>query len=250
MSGHSKWSTIKRKKGKTDAVRGKLFSKISKELASAAKVGGPDPDANPRLRLAVDKAKQANMPNDNIKRAITKGAGGGEGADLESVTYEGYGPQGVAIMVDALTDNKNRTISEIRHLFSKNGGNLGEAGCVSWVFKRRGLISIEKGRIPEDQIVSAAIDAGADDIEMEESMIEVVTDPGKLEDVRDKLGAKKIELASAEVTMVPQNTVKLTGDDAHKVLKLVNELEEHDDIQSVHANFDIPDEIIEEESKT
>jgi len=248
MSGHSKWSTIKRKKGKTDAVRGKIFSKISKEIMSAAKIGGGDPNANPRLRLAIDKAKQANMPNDNIKRAIDKGTGGGEGVTLEQITYEGYGPQGVAIMVDVLTDNKNRTLSEIRHSFSKNGGNLGEAGCVSWVFKRKGLISIEKGKMPEDKVVSESIDAGADDIEIEESMIEIVTDPSKFEEVRDKLKQKKIEIAEAEVTMVPQNTVKLTGDEAHKVLKLVAELEEHDDVQAVHANFDIPDNIIEEES--
>lgn len=248
MSGHSKWSTIKRKKGKTDAVRGKLFSKLSKEIMSAAKIGGGDPDANPRLRLAIDKAKAANMPNDNIKRAVAKGAGGGDEANLEAITYEGYGPSGVAVMVDVLTDNKNRAISEIRNIFSKCGGNLGEAGCVSWVFKRKGLISIEKGKMPEDKIVSEAIDAGADDIEIEESMVEVVTDPAKFEDVRNKLAAKKIEIASAEVTMVPQNTVKVTGDDAHKVLKLVGELEEQDDVQAVHANFDIPDEIIEEES--
>lgn len=249
MSGHSKWSTIKHKKGKTDAVRGKLFSKVSKEIMSAAKIGGPDPDTNPRLRLAIDKAKQANMPNDNIKRAIAKGAGGGEGAELEQATYEGYGPNGVAVMVDVLTDNKNRSLSEIRTIFTKNSGNIGEVGCVSWMFKRKGLISIEKGKLPENQVVSAAIDAGADDIEMEESMIEIVTDPGKMEEVRGKLSAKKIELASAEVTMVPQNTVKLTGDDAHKVLKLVKALEEHDDVQAVHANFDIPDDIIEEESE-
>jgi len=250
MSGHSKWSTIKRKKGKTDAVRGKLFSKISRELMTAARVGGGDPAANPRLRLAVEKAKEVNMPNDNIKRAISKGAGGGEGVELEEATYEGYGPGGVAIMIDVMTDNRNRTLNDLRAIFTKNGGNLGEAGCVSWVFKRRGLISIEKGKVPEDKIVGVAIDAGADDIEIEESMIGVVTDPGKLEEIRDKLLEKKLELAGAEVTMVPQSTVKLTGPDAHKVLKLVSALEEYDDVQSVHANFDIPDEIIEEESKS
>ncbi|MCX5726013.1 MAG: YebC/PmpR family DNA-binding transcriptional regulator [Candidatus Saganbacteria bacterium] len=247
MSGHSKWNTIKRKKGKTDALRGKMFTKVTREIATAAKQGGGDPEMNSRLRLAIEKAREVNMPQDNVKRAIAKGAGGGEGVNIEELTYEGYGPQGVAIIVDTITDNKNRTLGEIRNLFSKNGGNLGETGCVSWIFEKRGLITYERGKVDENKLAETAIDAGAIDINLEESIIEVITAPGSFEKVRDTLKEKGFKFETAEVTMFPKNTVKLTGEDAHKALKLVSILEDNDDVQAVHANFDIPDEIIEKE---
>lgn len=248
MSGHSKWSTIKHKKGKTDTARGKVFTKITREITSAAKIGGGDPDANPRLRLAVDKAKDANMPNDNIERAIAKGTGGGEGITLEEVAYEGYGPGGVAILVEAMTDNKQRTVADIRNLFSKGGGNMGSAGCVSYLFSKKGSLVFEKSAVDEETLAMEAIDAGAEDIHSEESTIEIVTTPENFEKVREHLKTKGINASSAEVTMVPSTTVKVAGEDAQKIIKLVNSLEEHDDVQNVHANFDIPDAILEQES--
>lgn len=248
MSGHSKWSTIKHKKGKTDAARGKIFTKIIREITSAAKIGGGDPDANPRLRLAIDKAKDANMPNDNIERAIAKGTGGGEGVTLEEITYEGYGPGGVAIMVEAMTDNKQRTVAEIRSLFSKGGGNMGSAGCVSYLFSKKGSLVFEKSAVDEEALAMEAIDAGAEDIHSEQSTIEIVTTPENFEKVREHLKAKGFKPSSAEVTMVPSTTVKVAGEDAQKIIKLVSSLEDHDDAQNVHANFDIPDEILEQES--
>jgi YebC/PmpR family DNA-binding regulatory protein len=248
MSGHSKWSTIKHKKGKTDAARGKIFTKIIREITSAAKIGGGDPDANPRLRLAIDKAKDANMPNDNIERAIAKGTGGGEGVSLEEVTYEGYGPGGVAIMVEAMTDNKQRTVAEVRSIFTKGGGNLGSSGCVSYLFSKKGSLVYEKKAVDEETLAMEAIDAGAEDIHSEESTIEIVSSPDNYEKVREALKAKGFTPSSAEVTMVPSTTVKLLGEEAQKVIKLVESLEEHDDVQNVHANFDIPDEILEKES--
>jgi len=247
MSGHSKWSTIKHKKAKTDAERGKVFTKIIREITTAARIGGGDPNGNPRLRFAIDKAREANMPGDNIKRAIEKGVGGGAAA-MEELNYEGYGPGGVAIMVEAMTDNKQRTVAEIRNLFSKGGGNMGEAGCVSWMFKKRGILTFERGRIVEDQLAMDAIEAGAEDINLEESVLEVLTKPEDFEKVREILKQKGYASATAEVSMFPQSTVKLAGEDAHKVIKLVSSLEEHDDVQSVHANFDVPDEILEQES--
>ncbi|MFC1768046.1 YebC/PmpR family DNA-binding transcriptional regulator [Candidatus Margulisiibacteriota bacterium] len=248
MSGHSKWSTIKRKKGKTDAARGKAFTKVVREIAAAVKSGGGgDPSGNPRLRMAIDKAKEINMPNDNIERAIKKASGGGEGTILDEVVYEGYGPNGVAMMVEAITDNKQRTVSEIRNAFSKHGGNLGETGCVSWMFKKKGLISFEKGKVDEEKLMSSAIEAGAEDIKTEESMVVVETLPEKMEGVRDSLKAE-FEVASSEVSMVPQNTVHMEAEDAHKILKLIGALEESDDVQNVHANFDIPDEIMNQEA--
>lgn len=248
MSGHSKWSTIKHKKAKTDAARGKVFTKIIREITSAAKLGGGDPEGNPRLRLAIDKAKDANMPNDNIERSIAKGTGGGEGIVMEEVVYEGYGPGGIAIMVEAMTDNKQRTVAEVRHLFSRGGGNMGESGCVNWMFKKKGILTFERGKANEDQLGMDAIEAGAEDINLEESVLEVLTKPEDFEKVRDTLKQKGYTPSSAEVSMFPQSTVKLSGEDAHKVVKLVNSLEEHDDVQSVHANFDVPDEILEQES--
>lgn len=248
MSGHSKWSTIKHKKGKTDAARGKVFTKIIREITSAAKIGGGDPNGNPRLRLAIDKAKEANMPNNNIERAVAKGGGGGEGITLEEITYEGYGPGGVAILVEAMTDNKQRTVADIRNLFSKGGGNMGSAGCVSYLFSKKGSLVFENSAVDEETLAMEAIDAGAEDIHSEESTIEIVTTPENFEKVREHLKTKGINASSAEVTMVPSTTVKVAGEDAQKIIKLVNSLEEHDDVQNVHANFDIPDAILEQES--
>ena len=244
MSGHSKWATIKRSKAKTDAARGKSFTKVIREISAAARIGGGDPNGNPRLRLAIDKSKSINMPADNIKRAIDKATGGGEGAILDEVTYEGFGPAGVAVMVECITDNKMRTLNEIRFIFTRNGGNLGEGGSVGWMFKKKGVLHFEKSKVNEDQLMADAIDAGAEDISTEESLITVETAPDKFEQVKNALSAKKYEPATAEITMVPSNTIKLDGEDAHKVLKLVDALEENDDVQKVHANFDIPDEII------
>jgi len=244
MSGHSKWATIKRSKAKTDAARGKSFTKVIREISAAARIGGGDPNGNPRLRLAIDKSKSINMPADNIKRAIDKATGGGEGAILEEVTYEGFGPAGVAIMVECITDNKMRTLNEVRFIFTRNGGNLGEGGSVGWMFKKKGVLHFEKSKVNEDQLMADAIDAGAEDISTEESLITVETAPDKFEQVKNALSAKKYEPATAEITMVPSNTIKLDGEDARKVLKLVDALEENDDVQKVHANFDIPDEII------
>jgi len=248
MSGHSKWSTIKHKKAKTDAARGKVFTKIIREITSAAKIGGGDPGANPRLRLAIDKAKDANMPSDNIKRAVDKGVGGG-GAAMEELVYEGYAPGGVALMVEVMTDNRNRTAPEIRSIFEKNGGNLGSTGCVSYLFKNKGSIVFEKSGMDEESLAMAAIDAGAEDILSEESTIEIVTSPENFEKVREKLKSKDFKPENAEVTMVPGTTVKVSGEDAKKVLSLVNKLEDHDDVQKVHANFDISDAEIEQITK-
>ena len=248
MSGHSKWSSIKHKKGKTDAQKGKVFAKVVKEITSAAKTAGGDPDTNPRLRLAIDKAKSANMPNDNIERAVAKGTGGGEGITLDEVTYEGYGPGGVAILVECMTDNKQRTVAEIRHMFSKGGGNMGESGCVGWMFKRKGIISFERGKVDEDKLGMEAIEAGAEDINLEETEIEVLTSPEDFMAVRDTLKSKGFVSSSAEVTMFPQSSMKLDGDDARKIIKLVQMFEDNDDVQAVHANFDVPDEILEQES--
>ncbi len=247
MSGHSKWSTIKHKKAKTDAARGKVFTRIIREITTAAKIGGGDPNGNPRLRLAIDKAKDANMPNDNIKRAIDKGVGGGEAA-MEELVYEGYAPGGVALMVEVMTDNRNRTAPEIRSIFEKNGGNLGSTGCVSYLFKNKGSIVFEKTGVDEEALAMSAIDAGAEDIISEESTIEIVTSPENFEKVREHLKGKGFNPSSAEVTMVPSTTVKVAGEEAQKIIKLVQSLEEHDDVQNVHANFDIPDSILERES--
>lgn len=245
MSGHSKWSTIKHKKAKTDAQRGKVFTKIIKEITTAAKIGGGDISANPRLRLAVDKAKDANMPNDNIKRAIEKGEGGG-GEVVEELLYEGYGPGGVAILVEIMTDNRNRTAGEIRNLFEKGGGNMGASGCVSYLFKKQGSLVFEKNKVDEELLTMTAIDAGAEDIVSEEETIEIITAPENFVKVRDVLKSKGFAPASAEVTMIPSTTVKLTGEAAKKMLKLMQALEDHDDVQAVHANFDIAADILEQ----
>jgi YebC/PmpR family DNA-binding regulatory protein len=238
MSGHSKWATIKHKKAKTDAARGKVFTKIIKEITTAAKIGGGDPGGNPRLRLAVDKAKEANMPNDNIKRAIDKGVGGG-GATMEELVYEGYGPGGVAIMIEVMTDNRNRSAGEIRSILEKNGGNLGASGSVSYLFKRKGNIIFNQSEVNEENLTLTAIDAGAEDILTADGTIEILTTPESFEKVRDALKAKGFTPASAEVTMIPDTTVKLTGEAAQKMMNLMEKLEDHDDVQNVHANFDL-----------
>jgi YebC/PmpR family DNA-binding regulatory protein len=245
MSGHSKWSTIKRKKGAVDAKRGKLFTKIIKEIMVAARFGGGDMSANPRLRAAILAAKAENMPKDNIDRAIKKGAGELEGVNYEELTYEGYGPGGVAMMLEVLTDNKNRTVADVRHVFSKHNGNLGEAGCVSWMFEKKGLISINKSGVDEDRLIEVALDAGALDVKDAGKEFEVSTDPADFEAVKKVIEEAGFKYNYAEVTMAPQSTVRLTGKEAEQMLKLMEGLEDSDDVQKVYANFDITDEEME-----
>ncbi len=245
MSGHSKWSTIKHKKGAADAKRGKLFSKLIKEITIAARVGGGDPAANPRLRTAIDKARAANMPNDNIARAIKKGTGELEGVRYEEVTFEGYGPGGVAVMVETLTDNRNRTVSELRHLFSKLGGNLGEAGCVAWIFSKHGVLTFDKD-VGEETLMDTVLEAGAEDIKDEEDIFTVVTDPSSFEAVKDACDKNGIKYIEASLSMVPQNTVKLDHSGAEKMLKFMDALDDHDDVQNAYANFDIDSKTMEE----
>ena len=245
MSGHSKWATIKRKKGAEDAKRGQTFTKYIREITVAAKQGGGDPNANPRLRTVIEKAKMVNMPQENIVRAIKRGTGELEGVTYEEHVYEGYGPAGVALMFSVLTDNKNRTVSELRNLLSKNNGNLGESGSVSWVFSKKGDLRFEKKGVTEDQLMEVALDAGAEDIKEDEDGFDVLTAPDQFEAVKKALDAKSLKPIEAEVTMVPQTTVKLTGHDAEKMLKLMDALESHDDVQNIYANFDISKEELE-----
>jgi len=245
MSGHSKWSSIKHKKGAADAKRGKIFTKLIREIMVAAKEGGGDPVGNARLRNAILAAKAENMPKDNITRAIKKGTGELEGANYEETLCEGYGPSGVAILVDILTDNKNRTMAEVRHAFTRCNGNIGSTGCVAWMFDKKGLFSFEKGKVDEEKLMEVALDAGAQDINDEESTVEVLTDPKDFEKVKEALDKHELTYAFAKVTMIPQNTVKLNEKEAEQNLKLVETLEDLDDVQNVHANFDIPDEILE-----
>jgi YebC/PmpR family DNA-binding regulatory protein len=245
MSGHSKWSTIKRKKGAADAKRGKTFTKIIKEIMVAARMGGGDINANPRLRTAVLAAKAENMPRDNIDRAIKKGTGELEGVNYEEITYEGYGPGGVAMLVEVMTDNKNRTVAEVRHILAKQNGNLGEGGCVSWVFEKKGLLSIDKTGVDEDRLMEAALDAGALDIKDSGKEFDVTTSPASYESVKKKLEESGFKSTYAEVTMVPQTTVRITGKEAEQMLKLMEGLEDLDDVQKVYANFDITDEEME-----
>lgn len=246
MSGHSKWSTIKRKKGAIDAKRGKIFTRLIKEIIVAARMGGGDPDANPRLRSAIASAKGENMPKDNIDRAIKKGTGELEGAVYEEITYEGYGPGGVAILVDCMTDNKNRSVADIRHYFSKSGGNLGEFGCVSWMFTKKGTILIDKGSIGEEELMDKALDAGAEDVVEEENIYQVLSTPEDFVTVRESLEAAGVQFIEASVSMVPQTIVEITEEKtAKQILRLLESLEEHDDVQNVYANFDIPEEILE-----
>ncbi len=245
MSGHSKWATIKRKKGAEDAKRGKVFTKFIREITVAARQGGGDPSGNPRLRTVIEKARAANMPQDNITRAIKKGTGELEGTAYEEFMLEGYGPGGVAVMLEVLTDNKNRTVSEVRHTFSRNNANMGEAGCVAWVFQKKGLIYFTKNQVSEDQLMERALEAGAEDIKDEDDMWDVITDPASFEKVKKGLEEKGLKPQQAELTMVPQNSVKLMGADAEKMLKLMEALEDNDDVQNVFANFDIPKEEME-----
>ena len=244
MSGHSKWATIKRAKAKTDVTRGKLFSKLAREVTVAAKTGGGDPNANARLRLVIEKAKAANMPKDNIERAVARGAGGADGAIIDEITYEGYGPLGVAIIVEVMTDNKNRTLGEIQNLFSRNGGNMGKSGSVSWQFTRYGVLSADKDKVNVESLMSDAIEAGAEDINEEDTSVEIKTKPENYETVLKALKDKKYEFSSNEITLVPGSTIEVNGDTAAKLLKLVNLLEEHDDVQNVYSNFDITDDTV------
>lgn len=244
MSGHSKWASIKHKKAAADAKRGKIFTKIIRELSVAARMGGGDPDVNPRLRKAVSDAKSVNMPADNIKRAIMKGTGELEGVTYDEITYEGYGPGGVAILLEILTDNRNRTVSELRHIFSKNGGNIGESGCVAWMFKRKGYLVVEKSRASEDDLLNIILDAGAEDLREDGSNYEIFTPPDRYEDVVEALENNKIKIAASNLGQIPQNYIKLEGKQAQQLLRLMEELEDHDDVQNVWANFDIDEEEI------
>ncbi|MFH1875127.1 MAG: YebC/PmpR family DNA-binding transcriptional regulator [Pseudomonadota bacterium] len=246
MSGHSKWATIKHKKGAADAKRGKLFSKLIKEITVAARFGGGDPANNPRLRTVLDNARAANMPNDNVQRAIKRGTGELEGVSYEEITFEGYGPNGVAVLVETLTDNRNRTVAEMRHLFTKMGGNLGENGCVAWMFNKQGVLTFSKKDVNEEKLMEIALEAGADDIKDEEDLISVVTDPNNFEAVKTAIEKNNIKPTEASVQMVPQTTVKLDRNGAEKMLKLMDALEDHDDTQNVYANFDIDSKLIEE----
>jgi YebC/PmpR family DNA-binding regulatory protein len=246
MSGHSKWASIKHKKGVVDAKRGKAFTKLIKELTVAARMGGADPNFNPRLRTAIAAAKAANMPKDNIDRAVKKGSGETEGFHYEEVVYEGYGPAGVALIVEVLTDNRNRTVADIRYILSRNSGRLGETGCVSYMFEKRGIVSVDKKGVDEDTLMGDALDAGAIDVADEESTFDVITEPSDFEAVREVLEGKKYPISSAEVTMLPKNSVEVTGKDAERMLRLMDALEDNDDVQNVYANFDISEEVMEE----
>ena len=238
MSGHNKWSTIKHKKGAADAKRGKVFTKIIKEISVSAKLGGGDPAGNPRLRTAIDKAKAENMPKDNIERAIKKGTGGMEGVTYEEIVYEGYGPGGAAVLVEVMTDNRNRSVSEIRSIFTKANGNMGEAGCVSWMFSQKGLIVFDTN-VDFEKLFEVALETGADDVNEEDEQFEVVTDPSKFIEVREAIVAKGFAFTSAEITMIPQTMVALEGKQAESMLRLMDKLEDNDDVQNVYSNFDI-----------
>jgi YebC/PmpR family DNA-binding regulatory protein len=245
MSGHSKWSSIKHKKGAADAKRGKLFTKLARAITVAARDGGPDPEGNAALATAIQKAREASMPKDNIQRAVDRGGGVGTDAEaIEQVLFEGYGPGGAAILVEALTDNRNRTSADVRHAFSKHHGNLGEPGSVAWIFEKRGVIVVDGERYSEDDLI-VAIDAGAEDVRADGDQLRVICDPGDLAAVREALEGTGVEVQSADLTMEPKNTVEVKGTEAEWLLKLVDALEEHDDVNEVHANFDVPAEIIE-----
>ena len=248
MSGHSKWSSIKHKKAAKDAKKGKLYTKLIKEITVAARMGGGDINANPRMRTAILTAKAASMPAENIDRAIKKGTGELEGVSYEEIIYEGYGPGGTAILVHVLTDNKNRTVSEMRRLFTKYGGNMGESGCVAWMFDKKGLITVDKGQIDEDRLIALVLDGGAEDVLEEDDLFEIVTPPQDFEKVRELLQRENVAMITAQVSMMPKSTVTLDKKFAEQALNLTSDLEDHDDVQSVAANYDIPDEIIEKAS--
>lgn len=245
MAGHSKWANIKHRKAAQDAKKGKIFTKIAKELTVAAKIGGSDPEMNPRLRVALDKAKSANMPKENVERAIKKGTGEGNDTIYYEVTYEGYGPGGVAILVNALTDNKNRTVAEVRSTLTKRGGSMGETGCVAWLFEKKGVINVKKEVIDEEEIMELAIEAGAEDVEINDDGYEIISEPENYYSIKDVLETKNIEIEYSEITMRPKTTVELTGEDAKKAVALVEALEDLDDVQEVYANFDIDESELE-----
>jgi YebC/PmpR family DNA-binding regulatory protein len=249
MSGHSKWASIKHKKAATDAKRGKAFTKIIKMLTVAARNGGGDANANPSLRLAIQKAKDANMPQDNIERAVKKGTGELPGVTYESVSYEGYGPGGVAFFVEGLTDNKNRLTAEVRNVFSKCGGNLAGSGSVNWLFEKKGFFVINKSAVSEDKLMSIILDAGAEDLSQEGDTYEVKSQPQDYEKVKKALDDNNIKVESSELTMIPKSAIKVAGDQAKQILKLVESLEDIDDVQNVYSNFDIPDDILKENIK-
>ena len=249
MSGHSKWSTIKRKKGKADAQRGQLFTKLIRVITVAARSGGGDPEINVRLKTAIQFAKENNMPNENIERAIKKGIGELEGVSYEELLYEGYGPGGVAVLVDALTDNRNRTVPELRKIFSKNGGNLGESGCVAWMFDKRGYSVFEKPKVDEDVIFNLAIEAEAEDVKTDDENIEVITMPENHEKFEKLIKSENIDCMINEITLLPKTTVDLDGKKAMQMINLMEQLEDHDDVQKVYANFNISDKIMEEISE-
>jgi YebC/PmpR family DNA-binding regulatory protein len=241
MSGHSKWANIRFKKSKEDAKRGKIFTKLAREIIVSAREGGGDPDSNPRLRSAIAAAKAANMPKENIERAIKRGTGELPGVTYEEITYEGYGPGGAAVMVEVITDNRNRTVSEVRHIFSKYGGNLGETGCVSWVFQQRGLIEIDGEGRDEDTLMQLALESGAEDMEIDQEMVIFYTEPSELESVRGYLEEQGITVKRAEITRIPSNQVEVTGSKAESLLKMLNALEALDEVQNTYSNFDITD---------
>lgn len=246
MAGHSKWAQIKHKKAHADAKKGRLFTKIVKEISVAARLGGGDPDGNPRLRLAIEKAKEVNMPSENIKRAIMKGTGELPGVSYEEYSYEGYGPGGVALLIEVLTDNKNRTVSELRHLMSKYGGSLGEAGCVAWMFEKKGYILVEKGKVDEETLMSVALDSGAEDMKNDpkEDNYEVITRPEDLNTVKAAIESAGIPVSLAEITMLPKSYVPLDEKNSEQMMRLIEALEDHDDVQNVYANFDIAEEVM------
>lgn len=245
MSGHSKWASIKHKKGATDAKRGRIFTKLIREITILAKAGGGNPETNPSLRTAISRANDANMPKDNITKAIKKGTGELPGVTYEDCTFEGYGQGGVAILVEALTDNKNRSSAEIRNIFSKKGGNMAGGGSVSWIFTSKGYIIIDKNQISEDELFSLAVDAGAEDIKSVDKNYEVFTDPKNFEAVKIAIKAKNVEWSAAELTKIPNSTIKIAGNEAKQLLSLIETLEDQDDVQKVYANFDIPDDVLE-----
>ena len=244
MSGHSKWSSIKHKKGATDAKRGKIFTKLIKEITVAARMGGGDPDANPRMRTAIAAAKSENMPKDNIERAIKKGTGELEGVNYEESTYEGYGPGGAAVFIESVTDNKNRAVADIRHIFSKNGGNLGENGCVAWMFDKKGYIAIEKKVVDENSLMETSIEAGAEDVREDNGSFEIITEPDDFESVKTAIDKAAIVYIDAEITMLPQSTTNLEGKQALQMVKLMEALDDCEDVQKVYTNADIPEEIV------
>lgn len=245
MSGHSKWSTIKHKKGAADAKRGKIFTKLIKEITVAARMGGGDPEGNPRLRTAISAARSENMPKENIERGIKKGTGELEGVSYEEASYDGYGPGGAAVLVDCLTDNKNRSVADIKHLFERYGGNLGEPGCVAWIFEQRGLVVFEKDKVDEEKLIDLALEAGAEDVKEEETEFEVVTAPSDFETVKKAIDDAGLPYTLAEVTKIPKNMVKIEGKKAQQMINLMQALEDHDDVSHVYANFDIADDVME-----